>query len=550
MSGTRRDFLKFVVAGSVAAGCPIDLSLLAAPDDSKTQVEGDNFEICHQVRDGHSFSHPPISKRYDVVIVGGGASGLSAAYFLRQHDFLLLEKEPHFGGNAYLEEYHGQAFATGSAYDEKGTSSEQLAREIGLTMLPINSFDPTILNGKWIKDTWHAGLDELPYPASVRDSFKKFRADMLAIDITKNIEQLDNTPLTKYLSDYAPEVKSWWDAYGPSNWGAKSADTSAVCRARSISRKLLPAEKDVRGSPCQAAMALSPANSSKPSSPSLAERLVGDATIVSVEPQKNEVRVTYIQGGAPHSVGAKFVIMATPKFITSRIVAGLSDAQQDAMSSYHYCPYPVINMIFDKPVYNRGYDTWCPGNSFTDFIVADWVVQKQPGYKQKNNILTFYTPLAEVERKKLLKIDDCRQIAAKRPARFSETPARIRRCESRRSSLLSPRPSDVHAHPRYSSRKSFPQPASRSNEFFSPTLIRSALSRKFPAAVDSGAQGSRVDRETTCRRFCVYCRKPLSASVPDSPQQKKHPVIQPGCFELSQFLPGSEKETWRIDLRL
>ena len=104
--------------------------------------------------------------------------------------------------------------------------------------------------------------------------------------------------------------------------------------------------------------------------------------------------------------------MATPKFITSRIVAGISDAQQDAMSSYHYCPYPVINMIFDKPIYNRAYDTWCPGNSFTDFIVADWVVQKQPGYKQKNNILTFYTPLTEIERKKLLKIEDCRQIAA------------------------------------------------------------------------------------------------------------------------------------------
>jgi cation diffusion facilitator CzcD-associated flavoprotein CzcO len=197
MSGTRRDFLKFVVAGSVAAGCPIDVSLLAAPDDSKTQIEGDNFEVCHQVRDGHSFSRPAISKHYDVVIVGGGASGLSAAYFLRQHDFLLLEKEPHFGGNAYLEEYQGQSFATGSAYDEKGTSSEHLAREIGLTMLPVDSFDPTILNGYWIKDTWHAGLDELPYPASVRDSFKKFRADMLAIDITKNIDQLDNTPLAK-----------------------------------------------------------------------------------------------------------------------------------------------------------------------------------------------------------------------------------------------------------------------------------------------------------------------------------------------------------------
>jgi len=410
MSGTRRDFLKFVVAGSVAAGCPIDLSLLGAPDDSKTQVEGDVFEICHQVRDGHPFSRPPISKRYDVVIVGGGASGLSAAYFLRQRDFLLLEKEPHFGGNAYLEEYQGQAFATGSAYDEKGTSSEQLAREIGLTMLPINSFDPTILNGRWIKDTWRSGLDELPYPTSVRESFKKFRADMLAIDITKDVALLDNTPLAKYLSSYAPEVKLWWDAYGPSNWGAKSADTSTYVALIDF-QEVVAVEKDVR-------VTLPGGNGAltrkllETLQPKFSDRLVGDATIVAVEPQKNEVRVTYVQGGSLHSVGAKFVVMATPKFITSRIVAGLSDAQQDAMSSYRYCPYPVINMIFDQPVYNRGYDTWCPGNSFTDFIVADWVVQNQPGYKQKNNILSFYTPLAEVERKRLLKIDDCRQIAA------------------------------------------------------------------------------------------------------------------------------------------
>ena len=37
-------------------------------------------------------------------------AGLSAAYFLREKDWLLLEKEEHFGGNAYEEEYHGQIF--------------------------------------------------------------------------------------------------------------------------------------------------------------------------------------------------------------------------------------------------------------------------------------------------------------------------------------------------------------------------------------------------------------------------------------------------------
>ena len=115
------------------------------------------------MRDGQQFDKPPVSSRHDVVIVGGGVSGLSAAYFLRGRDFLLLEKEPHWGGNAYLEEYQGQAFATGSAFDEKDSPSQQLAREIGLIELPINSPDPTIVGGKWVPDTWGAGLDQLPY---------------------------------------------------------------------------------------------------------------------------------------------------------------------------------------------------------------------------------------------------------------------------------------------------------------------------------------------------------------------------------------------------
>ncbi len=72
----------------------------------------------------------------------------------------------------------------------------------------------------------------------------------------------------------------------------------------------------------------------------------------------------------------------------------------------------MVNLIFDKPVFNKGYDTWCPGNTFTDFIVADWTVRNEPNYRQKHNILTFYTPLAATERALLLTEEGSRQVAS------------------------------------------------------------------------------------------------------------------------------------------
>lgn len=410
MTPNRREFLKFVVAGSMAAGCPVNLTLFEAAGAPKPDVDGDHYKVCHEVRDGHVFARPPISKRYDIVIVGGGASGLSAAYFLRQHDFLLLEKESHWGGNAYLEEYLDQAYATGSAFDMKGSPSDHLARELGLTLLPINSPDPSIINGKWIPDTWGAGLDELPYSDSVRESFKRLRKDLLTLDTTRNAELLDSEPLSKYLKGYAPEIKKWWDGYGLSNWGANSDDTSAFVAVAEFKDMVNLAKSDPR-------VTLPGGNGALTQKladtllPQFSDRMVADATIVAVEPEKNDVRVAYVKDGSVHAVGAKLVIMATPKFITWRILSGLPGDQLDAMQSFRFCPYPVINMIFEKPFYTRAYDTWCPGNTFTDFIVADWVMLKQPGYRSKNGILSFYTPYSELKRNDLLQIETCRRIA-------------------------------------------------------------------------------------------------------------------------------------------
>ena len=423
MSANRRDFIKFVVAGAVTAGCPIDLSLIAAQaSDAKNReadVDGEDNRICHQVRDGKVFTRPPASARHDVVIVGGGVSGLAAAYRLQSRNFLLLEKEPHWGGNAYGMEYEGSTYATGSAFLTKDEFAYRFAKEIGLEPLPVNSSDASILHGELILDTWGEGLDKLPYPAPVRESFKKFKKEMLAIDVEKRVKEIYNKPFSDFLKGYPGELKQWWDNFGPSNWGATSGETAAGIAIEALQEMAEESRVDDRHT-WPGGLGAITKKLADILQPKYKDRMQTGATTIAVVSEKSEVQVTYMQGGELKTVAAKAVIMAAPKFITRRIVDGLTDRQSEAMHQIRYIPYPVVNLIFDKPVFNQGYDTWCPGNSFTDFVVADWVIQKQEGYRQKLNIISCYTPMKEEERGYLLNEIGARKIAASVLADFQK----------------------------------------------------------------------------------------------------------------------------------
>jgi monoamine oxidase len=413
MSHTRRDFIKFAVAGSVAAGCPIDRALLAEPGNGapNPSVEGDQFKIVHELRDGHSFPKPDSSRKVDILIIGGGVAGLSAAYFLRGKEWLLLEKEDHFGGNAYQEEYAGQVYGTGSAYGYRGDDGDNLAKEIGLDMPFIAMPDPVIDNGVYTADPWKAGLEHLPYTKDAIASLRKFRDDVMKMDLKNKMEELDSQPFSNILASYTPELTKWWNAFGPSNWGATAEDTSAfiglfdayyLFTGGDDQRVILPG-----GLGCITHRLMEVLK------PQYADRLLSDATVVSVTQDSDGVHATYLHGDKPVTVAARVAILCTPKYITARMVSGIPNEQKQAMRNTRYAPYPMINMIFDKPVYRRGYDNWCPGKSFTDFIVADWTIRNNPGYHPKYNILTFYTPLRESERATLLEVADCKILAGK-----------------------------------------------------------------------------------------------------------------------------------------
>jgi spermidine dehydrogenase len=181
---TRRDFLNGIAigAGGTLAG-PWLSGLLAAQTSApaaqnhpgyypptRTGMRGSHpgsFEVAHALRDGIFWQKAgkPVEtgEEYDLIVVGGGMSGLAAAYFYRKQAgpssrILILDNHDDFGGHAKRNEFrsHGRMLLTngGTVAIESPFPYSKQARGL-LTELGI---DPPALQKKYAGKSAFGGL--------------------------------------------------------------------------------------------------------------------------------------------------------------------------------------------------------------------------------------------------------------------------------------------------------------------------------------------------------------------------------------------------------
>jgi spermidine dehydrogenase len=126
---TRRDFLNGVrvaVGASLLSSPAVRAMGLTLPDTpyyppALTGMRGSHdgsWEVAHSLRDGQDWGEGgDTGESYDLVVVGGGISGLSAAYFYRRAfgnkaRILVIDNHDDFGGHAKRNEftYEGRTF--------------------------------------------------------------------------------------------------------------------------------------------------------------------------------------------------------------------------------------------------------------------------------------------------------------------------------------------------------------------------------------------------------------------------------------------------------
>jgi phytoene dehydrogenase-like protein len=458
---TRRDFLNGTLLGalglsagtlmgSAAGGANATATgrrvlrpkaVLPVCPPSQAAEKGDNYDLCHGLARGQTWPLPPASgPLYDAIVIGGGPSGLTAAWQLRKlksDNILLLEKNDAVGGYC-RDEHSGQhTYSIAAAYTEFPDTPAliDLYRDLGVVSgvdargnaivaqryRAKSTESKDYVQGAWYDDAWDSGIDNLPLPKRARDDLKAFRSDLerwstyvgsdgkeafaKPTDASTGdavVRGLDDLTLLEYVVKHGwdPRVSEFFDSFLRSSMGSTHDRISAWAAISFLLGEFNFASGGEPGAR-QAVNILTQPGGNGYLSRLLAERIGADrirtrAFVVQARNAGDEVHVTHVQAGNPQTLRARTAVYAAPRLLAPRLLPDLPAAARREAQAFRYAPYLVANVHVSRTPPPGQWNGLVHGDFFiSDFVVADWpgLADPQRASPARANVLTVYAPL-------------------------------------------------------------------------------------------------------------------------------------------------------------
>ncbi len=326
--------------------------------------------------------------RFDVVIVGGGIAGLTAAYYLRDLSILVLEKEARAGGRILS---CGPSSFIGRPYG----ALKEITEALGLDPWEI----PAPLEAVFRDDRYYGGPEGLAGYFAERgsgDAFERFKADVLAaaadyqdipeLDFTSPLARLDDITARRWFTDrkLPAEMQSIYDSACRAQFGASLDDVSALAMIPAMAFRLGGATGDI-----EAAGDGTGAFAYEGGLAGLAEALAGSlgrrfrpkSKVVRIDKKGGDYVVEYADASSRlRSVRAAFVVLAVPAPAALAVGSGiLKPEARSLLGAIPYSSCADVTLTSKEPFPGHAFEvSLADGGIITGFHDPAWAWKTRP----------------------------------------------------------------------------------------------------------------------------------------------------------------------------